>query len=277
MKRLLFCALLAVTGCQVTMGRSPTDRVADGSRIDAELSVRKIADNAFVVTHEPFYAANVLVMRMADGSVVLCSSPYESQATRALVRWVRETFHPSRIVAINTHFHFDGTGGNDAYRELGVTTYASDHTQALLKEKNEQLKTEWARDFEDDDQRKRVEAMKIVPAQNTFPEKDGLVLQFGDEQVRVVYPGAGHSPDNVVVFFPARGILFGGCMIKASRSVGYVGHADLEHWEASVEAARALGAKIVVPGHGQVSGPDLFDLTIAVVRDARAAQGNTKR
>lgn len=275
MQRLLLGSLfvLGLAGCQVSMGRDPTsaDRPADGSRIDAELSVRKIADDAFVVTHEPFYAANVLVVRMPDGAVVLCSSPYETQATRALVRWVRETLHPSRIVAINTHFHFDGTGGNEAYRELGVTTYASDHTQALVTEKNEALKAEWAKDF-DDDRRRRVEAMKIVPAEHTFPERDGLVLQFGEEQVRVVYPGAGHSLDNVVVFFPSRGILFGGCMIKASRSVGFVGHADLEHWQASVEVARGLGAKIVVPGHGGVSGPDLFDLTTAVVREARATK-----
>jgi hypothetical protein len=35
--------------------------------------------------------------------------------------------------------------------------------------------------------------------------------------------------------------------------------------------ARGLGAKVVVPGHGKSSGPDLFDLTISGVRDARAA------
>jgi glyoxylase-like metal-dependent hydrolase (beta-lactamase superfamily II) len=241
------------------------------SRIDAELSVQKIAPDAFVVTHEPFYASNVLVVRMADGTIVLCSSPYETQAARALVRWVHETFHPPRVVAINTHFHFDGTGGNEAYRDLGVTTFASEHTQQLLKQDGKRLQAEWARGFDDQDTRRRVETMKIVEAEKTFPEQEGLVLRFGGEEARVVYPGAGHSLDNVVVFFPSKGILFGGCMIKSATTIGYIGHADLDRWESSVEVARGLGARVVVPGHGKVSGPDLFDLTIALVRDARGS------
>ena len=245
-------------------------KVGEITRIDAELAVRAIAPDVFVVTHEPFFASNVLVVRMPDGSVVLCSSPYETQATRALVRWIQRALMPSRIVAINTHFHFDGTGGNEAYRELGVVTYASEHTQKLLSENGHRLQAEWAKGFDDSDQRRRVETMKIVPAEKTFPERDGLVLAFGGEEVRVIYPGPAHAPDNVLVFFRSRGILFGGCMIKASRSIGYVGHADLDHWESAVEVARGLGARVVIPGHGGVSGPDLFDLTIAVVRDAKA-------
>jgi hypothetical protein len=59
-------------------------------------------------------------------------------------------------------------------------------------------------------------------------------------------------------------------MIKSSRSIGYIGHADLDHRESSVDVARGLGARIVVPGHGDVSGPDLFDLTASLVREARA-------
>jgi hypothetical protein len=45
---------------------------------------------------------------------------------------------------------------------------------------------------------------------------------------------------------------------RLSRSIGYVGHADLDRWEAAVEVARGLHPTIVVPGHGAVSGPDLL-------------------
>jgi glyoxylase-like metal-dependent hydrolase (beta-lactamase superfamily II) len=112
--------------------------------------------------------------------------------------------------------------------------------------------------------------MKLFAAEKTFPESEGLTLTFGGEEVRIVYPGAAHSPDNLLVFFPSRHLLFGGCMVKSSRSIGYIGHADLDHWEAAIDVARDLDARIVVPGHGPVSGPDLFDLTVSGVRAARA-------
>jgi metallo-beta-lactamase class B len=241
-------------------------------RIDEELVVQTIAEDAFVVTHEPFFASNVLVVRMPDGTVVLCSSPFETHATRALVRWVREAFRPTRIVAINTHFHFDGTGGNEAYRELGVETWGTDRTRRLLLEKGKALQAGSAEEFEGA-RRERVLAMKVVPAEHTFaelPEGGAHTLSFGGAEVRVIYPGAAHSPDNLLVFFPSRGILFGGCMIKGARSVGFVGHADLDHWEAAVDVARKAAPRKVVPGHGAPAGPELFDLTMEVVRGARA-------
>jgi hypothetical protein len=118
-------------------------------RIDAELEVRRISDDAFLVTHEPFFSSNILIVRMPDNTVVICSSPLETQGTRALVQWVRERFRPRQIIAVNTHFHFDGTGGNEAYRALGVETYASDLTQALLAKKGPSMKEEVAGDFDE--------------------------------------------------------------------------------------------------------------------------------
>jgi metallo-beta-lactamase class B len=266
----------SVSGCQGATVMTPgaardADRPrAEPGRIDEELSVRSLAIDTYLVVHEPFVSANVLVAKMPDGTVVICSSPVETEASRALVAWVKRTLKPTRIIAINTHFHPDGTGGNDAYREHGVETYASTLTQRLLKEKGVPMLAESAKSFEGTE-RERILATKIALASHTFDEKVGLAFRFGDEEVRVVYPGAAHSPDNVLVFFPARGILFGGCMIKGSQSVGYIGDADLEHWEAAVEIARGLGARVVIPGHGPVGGPELFDLTTSVVRKARAS------
>lgn len=240
--------------------------------IDAELSVRRVARDAYVVTHEPFFASNVLVVRMADGTVVLCSSPFETQAARALVKWVRAVFTPARIVAINTHFHFDGTGGNEAYRELGVETWSTTLTRTLLVERGEAHRTASARDYQGA-QRERIERMKLLPAEHLFAEGQQLhSWSFGGQEVRILEPGAAHAPDNLLVYFPAQQLLFGGCMIKGARTAGFLGDADLSHWPQAVEVARQTGAQIVVPGHGATAGPELFDLTREVVEAARAQQ-----
>lgn len=248
---------------------TPTSKPTEVTRIDAELTVRRIAEDAYVVTHEPFHASNVLVVRMPDGAVVICSSPFETEATRALVRWVKSTFSPTRILAINTHFHLDGSGGNEAYRELGVETWGTALTRKLVVERGERLRAGAADDFTGE-RRARVLATKILPAEHTFPAGSEHTIRFGDAEVRVIDPGAAHAPDNLLVFFPAQRVLFGGCMIKGSRTVGYVGDADLAHWEAAVEVARRTSPRAVVPGHGAPAGPELFDLTVDVVRAARA-------
>jgi len=275
----VLAALLAASlGCQGATITSPgaareaaSPRAAGPGRIDEELAVRTLAPDTYLVVHEPFVAANVLVAKMPDGAVVICSSPFDTEASRALVGWIKSTLRPTRIVAVNTHFHFDGTAGNDAYRELGVETYASTLTQRLLREKGAAMQADTAKQLEGVE-RDRMLAMKLAPAAHTFDEREGLSMRFGDEEVRVLYPGPGHSPDNVVVLFPSRGVLFGGCMIKSSSSPGFLGDADLEHWEGAVDVARGLGARVVVPGHGPVGGAELFDLTASVVRSARAGK-----
>lgn len=269
--RALAClSLVAALACG---GRRapPAPRIEGERRIDSELVAHQVAPGAYVVTHVPFHASNVLVVRMPDASLVICSSPFETEGTRALLGWLDRTFHPPRIVAINTHFHLDGTGGNAAYAAAGVETIASTRTAALLAERGAALRAEAAAAFEDPALRGRVERVALVAPRRTFDPAAGLVLTIGGEEVRIIHPGPAHSPDNVVVHFPARHVLFGGCMIKATgATIGYTGDADLAHWEAAVRALEPLAPRVVVPGHGAVGGRELFADTIAIVRSARS-------
>ncbi|MFW6078319.1 MAG: hypothetical protein ACODAE_01780 [Gemmatimonadota bacterium] len=79
------------------------------------------------------------------------------------------------------------------------------------------------------------------------------------------YPGPGHTRDNLMVWLPERGILFGGCAVRAASatSAGNVAHADTLEWPRAV--ARALerygSAGRVVPGHGEIGGPELLEHT----------------
>jgi metallo-beta-lactamase class B len=269
----LVALLIALSGC--AGDRPPqTGQVSDGEpvqsvRIDEELVARRIAPDAYVVTHEPAYSSNVLVVRMKDGTLVVSSSPFDTGATRSLLGWLRREFSPPRIVAINTHYHLDGAGGNEAYVEGGVETYASDRTQALLAESGASVREQAAAGLTDPVLSARARSTRIVPAGTTFKAEDGLALTIGGESVRVVYPGPAHSPDNVVVHFPDRGVLFGGCMIKAGRSIGNTADADLGHWESAVRSLEPLAPRIVVPGHGPVGGFELLQNTIEVVRSAQ--------
>lgn len=240
-------------------------------RINDELSVREVAPHTFVVTHDALWNANVLVAQMPDQSVIIASSPADTVSTRALLDWIDRALAPRQVTAVNTHFHLDGTGGNEAYRERGVITYASDHTQRLFADHGARMRASVAAELADRPAlAQRVAETRNVPAEHTFSETDGLSLQLGGEEVRVLFPGAAHAPDNVVVYLPARRVLFGGCMVRAADSIGNLDSADLAHWPEAIEVLQRLSPRVVVAGHGSADG-DLLDHTLDVVRKAQSA------
>jgi glyoxylase-like metal-dependent hydrolase (beta-lactamase superfamily II) len=247
----------------------PSADAAELARVG--LVIRELLPDVFLAVQQSpnQSSANILLVRMPDGSVVICSSPYDTDTTRALVRYVRARFTPSRIIAINTHFHADGTAGNEGYAAEGVETYASDHTIKLQAERGRDGLEGMARyvSAADPALAERIRATRVVAASNVFPEAEGLTLSFADEFVRVIFVGGGHSPDNMVVHFPDRALLFGGCMVRSDPGLGNTVDADLAHWATSVETAARLAPRVVVPGHGSPAGPELLTATATAVHD----------
>lgn len=85
------------------------------------------------------------------------------------------------------------------------------------------------------------------------------------------YPGVGHAPDNIVVYFASARVLFGGCLIKpdTATTVGNVADADVAKWPGAVArvAAHFPAARVVVPGHGAVSGRGALSLTETLIAE----------
>jgi metallo-beta-lactamase class B len=229
--------------------------------LDRELSIRRVAERTWVVTHAEPWAANSLVAEMADGALLFVDTPYTSEATRSLSDWAHARFGPRRLIAIDTHFHPDAVGGNRALAEAGATVYGSTHTARLVVERRGAMREQLARWLrERPEQAARFAGYDPLPPTETFEPGRGLELELG-EPVRALFPGAAHSPDNVVVHLPDRGVLFGGCMVVAHDRLGNLADADLEGWPAALERLEALQPAVVVPGHGDPGGPELLGHT----------------
>lgn len=236
------------------------------------LRIDKLSDDLYVISEPNCFAANTLLVRMADGSLVLCDAPVTAAATQELLDWVRRAFGRPIDVAINSHFHADASGGNDVLIRAGVTVYGSERTAELIRERGESLKQMLMENFADEPAvQSAIRNTRIVPPSKTFPEGEGLELHFGEEIVRVIDPGPAHSEDNCVTYFPSKRILFGCCMIRGGDSIGYIGDADVDHWPAAVRSLLELEVDYVIPGHGARYTPDLLRKTLAIVEAHRAA------
>jgi len=259
----LMLGLIILVGCSPQVGSQPITIPVNPDafvELTPDLKVRHIQEGAFVFTHAFPWDANSLVV--VEGShLVMVDTPYTPQATRDMLDWLEDQLGPKDVVAINTHFHIDNLGGNASLIELRIPVYGSELTAQLLSERGDAVlaKTvEWMQANEDPRYAEAFASFPLVPPTKTFNLNDGLVLNFGDENVQVFFPGPTHAPDNVVVYFPARKLLFGGCMIIGLEAVGNTTDSNLEAWPESIRSLDQFDFDILVPGHGKRLDPGLM-------------------
>ena len=173
-----------------------------------------------------------------DGVAVVIDTPIDDDGAEELLAWLARRGAEVRAV-VPTHFHVDCLGGLGVFHEKGVPSYAHAQTIALAE----------------------AEGKYPLP-QNGFDEN----FAFDDElPIRLEFPGAGHTHDNIVVWLPEERVLFGGCLVKElGAGRGNLADADTLAWSATVRKVKDLfsDAKVVVPGHGSPGGLDLLDYTI---------------
>jgi glyoxylase-like metal-dependent hydrolase (beta-lactamase superfamily II) len=215
-----------------------------------------------------------MVVRMSTKDFVLVDTPWDNIGTAALVTWLRERYGDISITAINTHFHWDNLGGNAFLLSQQIPVYGSDLTVELLKTKNDDVLRRTLRHLSEPEHKKYREAYENnewKPPDHVFPLHDGLMLTIAGNKVEIFHPGPAHTPDNIVVFFPKRRILFGGCMVRslAATQIGTQSDSDYGKWPASAETLlkKYPAAEIVIPGHGNWGGLDLVRHTIKLLNN----------
>lgn len=245
-------------------------------RIASDLTVRRLREGVFLVHHERPFPANLLLVEMADGTLVLASTPYTPRATQALLDWMKGVFGERRTVAINPHYHVDGIGGNQVLRSAGIPVHGSDLTVQLAQERGARMLAQAAGQVKDPELRKELEAITLTLPDQVFKAAEGLTLRFGEQPVIVYFPGPGHTPDHSVVYFPAQRTLFGGCTVRDG-FLGNIAEADLARWPESIRNLDRFDAEIVIPGHGNPGTKDLLKGTAALLEKAASQPAPERR
>src|SRR5690606_41359622 len=112
------------------------------------------------------------------------------ECTVELVRYLYETMDDAVKAVVATHLHVDGVAGLAEFHAHQIPSYANERTISLLK----------ARD-----------PGAALP-QHGF--QGSLELTAGGEVVLAGFFGEGHTPDNVIGYYPKGKVIFGGCLVK---------------------------------------------------------------
>ncbi|WP_257657844.1 subclass B1 metallo-beta-lactamase [Parapedobacter lycopersici] len=236
---LLFSCLIAT---QLLFGQT-LDAGRD-SLVTDELVIRPIAEGVYV--HTCFLQTNDFgkvpcngMIVVSGGEAIIFDTPTTDSSSAELIRWIEDRLHCRVTGVIATHFHDDCLGGLNEFHRRGIPSYANRLTQRFAQENH-----------------------APVP-QHGFD--DQLQLAVGSQPVIADFVGEGHTRDNVIGYFPAAHVLFGGCLVKElGAGEGYLGDASVGAWSSTVSRARAAypEATQVIPGHGIPGDVSLLDYTI---------------
>ncbi len=223
--------------------------------------LEKIADGVWIhKSYEhiepwgPILSQGLVVQSFDGAEVLLVDTAWNNADTERLIELIKIELGTIPTSAILTHAHGDKMGGVETLHKYGIETAAHK--------------------FTNEDAPKR----DLIPAKESYDlDIDHMMVIAGSTgNYEVFYPGAGHTRDNVVVYFSASKTLFGGCLIRPgdSKSLGNTADGDVENWADAVRnvADAFPEADIIIPSHGPIGGRELLDHTIALAEEAVAAQ-----
>ncbi|MBH1936624.1 MBL fold metallo-hydrolase [Streptomyces sp. AV19] len=155
---------------------------------------------------------------------------------------------PAPSLVVNTHHHGDHTYGNGVFAADGATIIGHAGCREQTLAVGHQLHAIWPSVEYGD--------VRITPATLTYT--DSLTLHIGDTEVRLFHPGPAHTVGDTVVWLPQRRIVFTGDLVF-NGGTPFIPFGSLAGSLRALEVLRGLDAEVVVPGHGRVTDPGVFD------------------
>jgi glyoxylase-like metal-dependent hydrolase (beta-lactamase superfamily II) len=194
------------------------------------------------------------------GVVVIDALGSPPLARRLLQEIRRITPQPIRYV-IATHYHADHIYGLQVFKEAGATILAHAGAREYLASDNARQRLAASR--QDlfpwvDENTRLVEPDRWLGVPD--PKAD-TTLELGGVRLLVRPVGPAHSPEDLVVYLPDPGVLYGGDIVFRGR-IPFVGQADSRAWIEALERLLALKPKVLVPGHGAPSTDPAADITL---------------
>ena len=270
MKYCFLLLMVSFANCVLIPTHDVTSKKVYPNQLKSDLVVHKINEQTFYVKDTSFFDTNVMVTKLQSGDVLIVSSHIDTVKNLEMLSWIKFELNPKKIFALNTHFHADGTGGNEAFKTAGVEIWSSQLTNTLYTQRAASMQPGTAGMLKDEDHKRNTLERKNVFADHLFDHSKPPEWGIDQNEVKVFYPGPAHSVDNIVVLLSEQKILFGGCMVRALEfDIGNTKDANLKTYEASLKNVSKLKPETIIPGHGTVGGVELIDHSVKMVREAK--------
>ncbi len=226
----------------------------------AWFDVRPLAENVYLIA-EPGHVNSFLVVG-EDRAVLLDTGLGVSD-----IRAVAEGLAGKPLSVVNSHYHFDHSGGNRQFDEIAIHRAGADLlarpapaglAQGYMKYAEDLIQAWQGYKTLDDSYFHLVTAetmvrplpagfdpatYQVVPTTATTLLEDGDHIDLGGRVLQVMHT-PGHSPDSICLFDERNGLLFGGDTINTGPIYAQLDDSDLPAFAASTRRLADLGSAV---------------------------------
>lgn len=234
--------------------------------VEKKATFAELAKGVYAYTTEGDPNTGIIVG--PDGVMVI-----DARATPVLARELMEvirTVTDKRVThVLLTHYH--------AVRVMGASAYGA-HTIIASRKTRDLIRERGAQDFKSEVDRfpRLFRAVETVPGLTwpTVTFEDEMSVWFGEREIRIWQPGAGHTAGDTVAWLPKEKVLFSGDLVEEG-ATPYCGDAHLGEWPRTLEKIAALAPRKLVPGRGEAmttpkSSLRAIEATRSFIRDMTA-------
>ncbi len=223
-----------------------------------EIKVTKVAGNVYLLEG----SGGNIAASVGDDGIVIVDDQFAPLADKIRAALKGITTKPLRFI-INTHYHFDHTGGNLPFHD--ATIIAHDNVRKRLAQAN--VVGNGGSAMKMDQPANPPEALPVI----TFAHD--VTLHVNGEDIRALHAPSGHTDGDSIVFFPKSNVVhFGDDFVRYGFPfIDINGGGSSKGMIAALENAMTQLPKDVkvIPGHGALATLDDVRSFVTMLKETR--------
>jgi cyclase len=223
-----------------------------------EIKVTKVAGNVYLLEG----SGGNIAASVGDDGIVIVDDQFAPLADKIRAALKGITTKPLRFI-INTHYHFDHTGGNLPFHD--ATIIAHDNVRKRLAQAN--VVGNGGSAMKIDQPANPPEALPVI----TFAHD--VTLHVNGEDIRALHAPSGHTDGDSIVFFPKSNVVhFGDDFVRYGFPfIDINGGGSSKGMIAALENAMTQLPKDVkvIPGHGALATLDDVRGYVTMLKETR--------
>jgi len=233
---------------------------------DRALEPTAVADNvyAFIGEHGeigPANQGNVGNSGFIVGAtgVIVVDTGVSYRHGRQMISVIRAITDKPIVLVVITHAVQEFVFGAAAFAEAGAGLLTHAKSAELMRERCnhclENLVTQLGESA--------MSGTRLIVPERTMERSQ--TMRVAGRDIELMYFGWASTPGDLAVLDRASGVVFAGGLVSNGR-IPELRDGQLAGWLGALEALKRTHARVIVPGHGPVGGPDIADLTAAYLR-----------
>lgn len=267
------------------------------SFVYCESNLKKISDNLYMING---FGGNIAFL-VAEESILVVDGGYKLSDGKQVLEIIKNVSDKPIEYVVMTHYHRDHVTGIQEFCGSAQIIASDNCTFNLSNRGQENLKDiidirypkyitklDYQIANHNDNSKKSITELKesLNKAELQLAELktvhyvnpdiifyDSLLIDMGNEQIMLHFLGPGHTSGNIIVQFKVNKTIHMGDLLfnNLFTYVDFEDGSDTENWIKILKTVSTWEQKFVIPGHGDLLGPESIKEQIGYLTDLRAA------